>query len=86
MAGGVVKRADKGDNAGYGWLVVIDHGDDLTTWYAHLSEISVAVGDTVQAGQKVGAAGATGRSTGPHLHFEVRIGEVRIDPLVALPK
>ena len=86
MAAGVVKRADKGENSGYGWLVAIDHGDDVTTWYAHLSQISVSVGDKVQTGQQVGLAGSTGRSTGPHLHFEVRIGETRIDPLVALPK
>ena len=86
MADGVVKRAEKGDNGGYGWLVVLDHGEGVTTWYAHQSEISVAVGDKVQAGQKVGAAGATGRSTGPHLHFEVRVGNTPIDPLIALPK
>ena len=86
MAAGVVKRAEKGENGGYGWLVVVDHGEGVTTWYAHLSEISVAVGDKIQTGQKIGAAGATGRSTGPHLHFEVRVGNTPLDPLIALPK
>ncbi|MDP8924224.1 MAG: M23 family metallopeptidase, partial [Chloroflexota bacterium] len=86
MAAGAVKRADKGDNGGYGWLVVVDHGEGITTWYAHLSEIAVSVGDKVQVGQKLGEAGTTGRSTGPHLHFELRINSTPIDPLLALPK
>ena len=86
MAAGVVKRADKGENGGYGTLVVLDHGDGITTWYAHMSQISVAVGDKVQTGQQVGLAGSTGRSTGPHLHFEVRVGNTPLDPLIALPK
>ena len=54
-----------------GQYIVLDHGS-LTTKYCHLSEIQVEVGETVSAGQTIGAVGQTGQSTGPHLHFEVR--------------
>jgi len=84
MASGTVTKAEKGYNGGYGWLVIVDHGDSMFTWYAHLSEISVSAGDQVQTGQKVGGAGATGRSSGPHLHFELRVGNTPINPLLAL--
>lgn len=63
-----------GDGGGYGNLVVIDHGDGTFTKYAHLSKINVREGQTVEAGELVGAVGSTGNSTGPHLHFEVRRG------------
>ena len=63
----------------YGNLVVIDHGD-VVTYYAHLSAVTVVVGDLVDAGRQVGAVGSTGNATGPHLHFEVRIGGVARDP------
>lgn len=68
-AGTVVKA---GWNGGYGRMVEIDHGSGLTTRYAHLSRIEVAEGDTVAAGAVVGLSGSSGRSTGPHLHYEVR--------------
>lgn len=61
-----------GDRSGYGLTVVIDHGDGLETRYAHLSDTTVRVGDTVEAGQVVARSGNSGRSTGPHLHLEAR--------------
>lgn len=67
-------------DGGYGNMVEIDHGDGLATRYGHLSEIDVKVGQTVAAGQVLGLAGSTGRSTGPHLHYEVRIDGQPVDP------
>jgi murein DD-endopeptidase MepM/ murein hydrolase activator NlpD len=61
-----------GVKRGYGNLVVVDHGSGVSTYYAHLSQISGRVGDSVLMGQTIGLAGSTGRSTGPHVHFEVR--------------
>jgi murein DD-endopeptidase MepM/ murein hydrolase activator NlpD len=65
---------------GYGNLVEIDHGNDVTTRYAHLSSIAVEKGQFVGAGEHIGRAGSTGRSTGPHLHYETRIGDKPVDP------
>lgn len=81
-AAGVVVNA--GPRGGYGNCVIIDHGD-LATLYAHMSSISVSVGETVAQGTRVGAVGSTGVSTGPHLHFEVRIAGVPVDPVPYLP-
>jgi len=67
-----------------GKSVFIDHGDDLVTMYFHLDQILVEEGDQVQTGHVVGAVGATGRVTGPHLHFGVRWRASRIDPMVLL--
>jgi murein DD-endopeptidase MepM/ murein hydrolase activator NlpD len=69
-AGGVVQFA--GLHPQYGMLIDIDHGDDLVTRYAHLSKLFVKEGDVVVRGRRVALSGSTGRSTGPHLHFEVR--------------
>ena len=66
---------------GYGNMVEVDHGNGLTTRYAHLSAISVEAGDAVDTGDVVGFVGTTGRSTGPHLHYEVRIEGEPIDPM-----
>ena len=60
-----------GWNGGYGISILLDHGNGLRTRYAHLSRLNVRVGQRVQTGQKIGAVGSTGNSTGPHLHFEV---------------
>jgi murein DD-endopeptidase MepM/ murein hydrolase activator NlpD len=67
--------------SGYGNLVVIDHGNGLSTAYGHASSIVVSVGQSVAQGQTVSYVGATGHATGPHLHFEVRVNGVAVDPL-----
>jgi murein DD-endopeptidase MepM/ murein hydrolase activator NlpD len=66
---------------GYGQLVIVDHGGGLTTRYGHLSHIDVEVGQQLSRGQLVGKVGSTGRSTGPHLHYEVRINDQAVNPL-----
>jgi murein DD-endopeptidase MepM/ murein hydrolase activator NlpD len=70
-----------GVRAGWGLLVTVAHGDRVRTLYAHLSTATVRLGDTVRAGQVVGLVGATGDATGPHLHYEVRVGGAAVDPL-----
>jgi murein DD-endopeptidase MepM/ murein hydrolase activator NlpD len=74
------KVVTAGWQGGYGKMVEIDHGNTLTTRYGHLSEINVKVGDIVRIGQVIGAVGSTGRSTGPHLHYETRIDGDPVDP------
>jgi len=69
-----------GRDPGYGALVIVAHPGDIRTMYAHLSAVYVRVGQTVRRGQQVGAAGASGRATGPHLHYEVRVAGVPVDP------
>jgi murein DD-endopeptidase MepM/ murein hydrolase activator NlpD len=69
---------------GYGNLVVVDHGNGLSTAYAHASAILVAVGQTVSQGETLSLIGSTGNSSGPHLHFEVRVNGVAVDPLLYL--
>ncbi len=81
VAGATGKVSFVGWQNGYGQLVVIDHGGGLTTRYGHLSQIEVAQGKTVVRGELVGRVGSTGRSTGPHLHYEVRINDEPVNPL-----
>jgi murein DD-endopeptidase MepM/ murein hydrolase activator NlpD len=74
------KVASAGWTGGYGRMVEIDHGNGLSTRYGHLSEINVRVGDQIKIGQVIGEVGSTGRSTGPHLHYETRIDGEAVDP------
>ncbi len=78
---GAGKVVTAGWNGGYGNMIEIDHGNGLTTRYAHLSAILVSEDQWVDAGWIVGKLGSTGRSTGPHLHYEVRIGGEPVDPM-----
>ncbi|PYS82084.1 MAG: hypothetical protein DMF67_14245 [Acidobacteria bacterium] len=82
-ADGTVVQA--GWQNGYGQEVVVDHGHGLTTRYGHLSKIEVAAGQSIRRGEELGQVGSTGRSTGPHLHYEVRIDDVAVSPLHYLP-
>lgn len=82
-AGGTVTRAEWA--GGYGNLIEIDH-NGFSTRYAHLSRIDVSPGQIVAPGQAVGRVGSTGDSTGPHLHFEVRVKGKPIDPMTMLSK
>jgi murein DD-endopeptidase MepM/ murein hydrolase activator NlpD len=77
VAGGTVVHA--GASGGYGTLVEVDHGNGVTSRYAHLSAADVAVGDRLAPGQRLGAVGSTGRSTGPHLHLELRVEGEPVD-------
>lgn len=91
-SGGPILAADSGvvivaswlDNSGYGNRVVIDHGNGYKTLYGHMSKFSVVVGQTVKRGDKLGEMGSTGRSTGTHLHFEIRTTKGNADPASAL--
>jgi murein DD-endopeptidase MepM/ murein hydrolase activator NlpD len=74
-----------GSQGGYGNTVVIDHGGGMATLYAHQSRIAVSVGQIVNAGDVIGYVGSTGMSTGPHLHFEVRLSGNPVDPVPYLP-
>lgn len=69
-----------GSHGGYGRMVEIDHGNELSTRYGHLSVIAVQVGQSVKIGQIIGKVGSTGRSTGPHLHYETRVDGEAVDP------
>lgn len=80
--GTVIKAAYTG---GYGNMVEIDHGNGLTSRYGHLSKIESAVGDVVRRGQLIAYIGSTGRSTGPHLHYELRLNDKSINPRHFLP-
>ncbi len=79
---GTVKSA--GQRGGYGNAVEIDHGNGMTTLYAHASELLVPPGEKVAEGQAIGRSGMSGHTTGPHLHFEVRVNDRPVDPTRAL--
>lgn len=81
-AGKVVQAGNMG---AYGLAVVIDHGMGYSSWYGHCSKLLVRVGDMVKAGQQIALVGSTGRATGPHLDFRIKIGEYAINPLELLP-
>jgi murein DD-endopeptidase MepM/ murein hydrolase activator NlpD len=68
------------DAGGYGRFIEVQHPNGMSTLYGHLSRIDVASGDTIAPGQRIGLVGSTGRSTGPHLHFEVRRGDRQVNP------
>lgn len=69
-----------GPDGGYGNLIVVDNGNGVTTRYGHCSQIFARVGESVSTGETIGAVGSTGHSTGPHLHFEVRVDDKPVDP------
>ncbi len=73
-----------GRRHGYGKVIDVRHHDSLVTRYAHLASIDVKCGQTVGADERIGKVGSTGRATGPHLHFEVRVGGVAVDPVEAM--
>ena len=77
-ADGVVTVAQT--HAGYGRVVIVDHGFGITTWYAHLSAFATVAGTRVKRGQVVGYTGISGRSTGPHVHYEVRLNNAPVNP------
>lgn len=81
VAGATGKVSFVGWQNGYGQLIVIDHGGGLTTRYGHLSHVDVSQGQTVERSQFIGRVGSSGRSTGPHLHYEIRINDEPVDPL-----
>jgi murein DD-endopeptidase MepM/ murein hydrolase activator NlpD len=81
VAGASGRVSFAGWQNGYGQLVIVDHGGNLTTRYGHLSHIEVLEGQAVSRGQLLGRVGSTGRSTGPHLHYEVRIKDEPVNPL-----
>lgn len=83
-ADGVVASAEWSGR--YGKMVVIDHGNGMQTWYAHLSRFDVMAGQEIRVGQIVGQSGGTGRVTSPHLHYEVRVGGAPVNPYPYLSK
>lgn len=94
LGGGAIRASDSGtvtvagwlDNGGYGNRVIVDHGNGYTTLYAHLSAIYVAPGQTISKGEVLGAMGSTGRSSGVHLHFEIRKNGTALNPPSLLGK
>ncbi len=82
--GGIVIKA--GWQGGYGNMIEIDHGNGITTRYGHLSKIEIEVGATVSRGDLIGLVGSTGRSTGPHLHYELRLNDKPVNPRFFLPQ
>ena len=77
-ADGIVQ--DAGQHTGYGRVVILDHGFGVTTWYAHLSAYAVVAGTRVKRGEVIGYTGISGRTTGPHVHYEVRVNNAPVNP------
>lgn len=84
MAGRI--EATDNSNYGYGNAIIIDHGDNLTSLYAHLSKIEVAEGQDVTTSTEIGKMGATGNATGPHVHLEIRENGLPINPWTIIPR
>jgi murein DD-endopeptidase MepM/ murein hydrolase activator NlpD len=84
-AAGTVSFAGGDPCCSYGLYVIVDHGNGISTLYAHMSSIAVQKGQAVSQGQKLGSVGCTGHCTGPHIHFEVRVNGTQVDPLRYLP-
>jgi len=84
-AAGIATVKFAGTQGGYGQIVILDHGDGISTRYGHLSKIEVVSGQQLARGELIGRVGSTGRSTGPHLHYEVRINEEPVNPRAYLP-
>jgi murein DD-endopeptidase MepM/ murein hydrolase activator NlpD len=82
LAAGTVTMARA--NGGYGNVIVVDHGDGWKSLYAHCEELNVEAGQRVEAGEQLGTVGSTGRSTGPHLHLEIRYQGNKVDPTEVL--
>lgn len=83
-AAGAGRVVFTGQQHGYGNIIYVDHGGGVVTRYAHLSKFEIEAGTLVEAGRLIGRVGATGRATGPHLHFEVRLGERAVEPMLAM--
>lgn len=86
MAAGSGTVTFAGPQSGYGQLVIVDHGRGITTRYGHLSKIEVVDGQSIGRGEVLGRVGSTGRSTGPHLHYEVRVNDGSVNPRRYLPR
>lgn len=84
--GKVLSAKPEGWNGGYGKMVIIQHGNGTQTLYAHLSKVDVVSGQSVKKGQQIGLMGSTGRSTGPHLHIEIRTGKSGLSGIAILEK
>ncbi|MDE0311971.1 MAG: M23 family metallopeptidase, partial [Caldilineaceae bacterium] len=82
---GYVIKASHGWNGGYGRMVMIDHGNGFVSLYAHMNTVYVRQGENVAKGEQLGTVGNTGRSTGPHLHFEIRQNGAARNPFYFLP-
>jgi murein DD-endopeptidase MepM/ murein hydrolase activator NlpD len=74
------KVVDSGWQGNYGIIVCVDHGFGLKSFYAHNSDVLVSIGDRVERGDVIALSGNTGRSTGPHVHYEVRVNDAAVDP------
>jgi murein DD-endopeptidase MepM/ murein hydrolase activator NlpD len=85
-ASGPGRVAETGTDPVFGRFLRIEHADEIETLYAHASMILVRAGDVVRAGEVVGTTGSTGRSTAPHLHFEIRVDGVSVDPLTIVDR